>query len=177
MAGWVRLYRALSDSEVPLVAAMNGVAVGAGLQLGLLCDLRVVGRTSRFGLREVDVGLPAISGLWLLASMLGRSRAIELIMTGRLVGASEAFSMGLVHEVVEPSEVLPQALAMANALASVQPAALRATKRRLRETFADGLRDASDAATRYQVEAVATGIPQQFMERFLAGRPTQAAGS
>jgi enoyl-CoA hydratase/carnithine racemase len=168
MEEWVRLYRAIADLEVPSIAAMNGAAAGAGFQLGLLCDVRVAGTGARFGLREVDVGLPSITGLWLLALTVGRSRAVELILTGRLVGAAEALSIGLIHEVVEPDEVVPRAIERARAIAALPRNAVRATRRHLSELFGATLADACAAAARYQSDAIATGVPQALMAEFLA---------
>lgn len=170
MAGWVRLYHAIADLEVPSVAAMNGAAAGAGFQLGLLCDLRVAASNARFGLREVDVGLPSVSGWWLLASMVGRSRAVELILSGRLVGASEALAIGLIHEVVEPDELWPRVIERAAGFAALPRHALRASKLQLTALFDAGLVDASAAASRYQTDAIETGVPQALMAAFLEGR-------
>jgi enoyl-CoA hydratase len=168
MATWVDLYEAIAGLPMPTVAALNGVAAGAGFQLGLLCDLRVASSTARFGLREVDVGLPAVTGFWLLAAMLGRSRATELVLSGRLMAADEALAQGLVHRVAEASDVLSQAIALAAGLASQPPLAMRATRGRLLEVTLPALREASQAAARYQVAAVETGVPQVLMSGFLA---------
>lgn len=168
MATWVDLYEAIASLPMPTVAALNGVAAGAGFQLGLLCDVRVASSTARFGLREVDVGLPAVTGFWLLASMLGRSRAIDLVLTGRMMEADEAFAHGLVHRVTEPSELEATSLALALRLASLPRLAMRATRDRMREATLPALREASQAAARYQVAAVETGVPQELMSGFLA---------
>jgi enoyl-CoA hydratase/carnithine racemase len=170
MAGWVRLYRAIADLEVPSVAAMNGIAAGAGFQLALLCDVRIAASDARFGLREVDVGLPSVSGWWLLASMVGRSRAVELILSGRLVGATEALAIGLLHEVVEPDELWPRVIERAAEFAALPRHALRASKLQLTDLFDAGLADASAAASRYQTDAIETGVPQALMAAFLEGR-------
>lgn len=175
MRTWTDLYAAIADLPVPSVAVIDGVATGAGLQLGLLCDIRVASHAARMGLREVDVGLPAITGMWLLTEMLGRSRTLELILTGRLLDASEALRTGLVHHVVAPAAARDVGVGIAAAVAGRPTGALRATRRHLRELSRRAMDDACSAATRDQSAAIATGVPQRLMQQFLAARVARRA--
>jgi enoyl-CoA hydratase/carnithine racemase len=170
MRTWTDLYLAIADLPVPSVAVIDGVATGAGFQLALLCDVRVASETARMGLREVHVGLPAITGMWLLGQMVGRSRTTELILTGRLMDAPEALRIGLVHALTAPGDCLARGVAVAADLASRPPLALRATRHYLRELQRPRMDEASAAAIRDQAAAIATGVPQQLMHRFLADR-------
>ena len=175
MRTWTDLYFAIADLPVPSVAVIDGVATGAGFQLALLCDVRVASETSRSGLREVHVGLPAITGMWLLGEMLGRSRTLELILTGRLMDAPEALRVGLIHAVTAPAAALARGIDMATAIASRPPLALRATRRYLRELQRPSMDEATAAAIRGQGAAIATGVPQQLMRRFLADRAARGS--
>jgi enoyl-CoA hydratase/carnithine racemase len=170
METWVALYEAISALPVASVAILNGVAAGAGLQLGLLCDVRVAASSARLGLREIDVGLPAITGFWLYATMVGRSRAIESILTGRLVSAIEAQDMGLVDRVVAPEDARSVGLELAAQLAGRPRSWTRGMKAYLAEASRAAREDACAAAARDQVAALASGVPQALMGRFLGRR-------
>jgi enoyl-CoA hydratase/carnithine racemase len=168
MAGWRRYFDAVSSCQKPIVAAINGVAAGAGLQTALMADLRVAVPTARLLMAEVDVGLPAIVGAYLLSVHLGMSRAVDLVLSGRTVLAEQANRWGLVHGLAEPGELAVRAEAMARNLAGKPPNAMRLTLGNLRSALRLGLAEAEGAAERYQSEAIATGSPQVAMERFLA---------
>ena len=124
------------------------------------------------------MGLPAVTGFWLFSTILGRSRAIELVLTGRLMDAAEALDNGMLHGVVEPSLLREQGLALAERLAAMPAGALRATRAWLVEQTMPALRDASAAASRDQVAALESGEPQVLMTRFLArARERRASAS
>lgn len=167
MASWKGYFEALSSFTKPLIAAINGVAAGAGFQTALLCDYRVAVPQSRFIMAEIDAGLPCIVGCYLLTVHLGLSRATEIVLSGRTIGASEAREMGLIHEIVEPDDLAARAYAAAERLAGKPPVAMRLDLERFRSRLRDGLVEAEDAAARYQAEAVATGEPQRVMAAFL----------
>lgn len=175
MRTWTDLYLAIADLPVPTVAVIDGVATGAGFQLALLCDIRVASVNARVGLREVHVGLPAITGMWLLDEMVGRSRSLELILTGRLMDASEALQAGLVHAVTEPSGAVARGIALAKAISARPPLAMAATRRYLREIQRASMEEACAAAIRDQAAAIASGVPQRLMQRFLAERAARHA--
>jgi 2-(1,2-epoxy-1,2-dihydrophenyl)acetyl-CoA isomerase len=100
------LIRALRSTPKPVVAAVNGVAAGAGASLALACDYRIASEKAKFVLAFIKVGLVPDSGaVWFLTNMVGEARAMELATTGRPVDAQEALSLGLVNEVVTPDEL------------------------------------------------------------------------
>ena len=183
MAGWRRYFEALSTCPIPIVAAINGVAAGAGLETALLADIRIARPDARLVMAEVDVGLPAIVGGCLLAIHLGRSRAADLVLSGRTVLCEEAHQWGLVHELAEPEHLAGRADAIARSLAEKPPNAMRLTLGNLRSALRRDLAEAEAAAERYQSEAIASGDPQQAMARFLTRRksthatPDQAKGT
>ncbi|MFC4352242.1 enoyl-CoA hydratase/isomerase family protein [Fodinicurvata halophila] len=170
MDTWQRFFAAVSQCRKPIVAAVNGTAAGAGLQLALMADLRVAVPTARFLMAEINVGLPAIAGSYLLQTHLGQARMRELVLTGRVFTAEEASEWGLVQETRPPDQLLERAEAMALHLAEKPPVAMRLTLEMLRGMMRRGLSEAETAAVQYQSEAIATGEPQAQMARFFEAR-------
>jgi enoyl-CoA hydratase len=124
---------ALLGTDVPVVAAVNGAAVGWGMELALLADIRVASDRARFGELFVRRGLCCdVAGLGRLASLVGRERAAELLFTGRVIDAEEASAIGLVARVVPHRELLATALALADRIAANPPLAVRKLKQGLR---------------------------------------------
>jgi len=117
----------IETSGVPVIAAINGAALGGGLELALACHLRVASRIARFALPEVKLGvIPAYGGTQRLARVVGTGRAQQLMLTGESISAEEALEMGLVNRVVEPERLLTEALSLANEIARLAPLAIRA---------------------------------------------------
>jgi len=139
----------LEELEVPSVAAVNGVALGGGLELALACDLIVAAAGVRLGLPEINLGLiPGFGGTQRLALRVGLARARELVYTGEPVVAEEAHRIGLVNRVVPADRVVAEATALAAALAAKAPVALRQAKRATAMVAAD-----LAAGCRFEVEA------------------------
>ena len=124
-------------SPKPVIAAVNGAAVGGGFELALSCDLVVAADTARFGLPEVKRGLIAGGGGTLLGTRLPLSLALEVALTGELISAAQAFTWGLVNRVVPPAELLDASLALAATIAANGPIALRTTKELVRRAVLD----------------------------------------
>ena len=111
--------------EVPVIAAINGVAAGGGLELALSCDFRFAATTAKLGFPENNVGLiPGSGGCSRLVKLVGLARAKRLVMTGEMVSAERALALGLVEELHPPEELLPKAMTFAELLASKAPLAL-----------------------------------------------------
>jgi enoyl-CoA hydratase/carnithine racemase len=165
-----RLYAAVLNFDKPVVAAVNGVAAGSGYQVSLLCDVRVIHPGVTMGQTEVSSGIPSITGLYLTERALGRSRALEMMLTGRLLEAGELCQVGLAHHLVPAAEVVDRAVAMAERLARQPTVAVQATKQRAREQLAPGLWEAFEAAAEYDRRAWASGQPQQTMREFFEAR-------
>jgi enoyl-CoA hydratase len=127
---------ALLETDVPVVAAVNGAAVGWGMELALMADLRVASERARFGELFVLRGLCCdVAGLARLASLVGREKTAELLFTGDVIDADEAERIGLVSRVVPHAELLPKALALAEKIAANPPLAVRRLKAGLREAL------------------------------------------
>lgn len=128
--GIQRVPRRFAACDKPVVAAINGAAIGAGLDLACMCDIRVAAQGVKLGSTFVKVGLvPGDGGAYFLARTIGFPRALELVLTGRLVDAEEALAIGLVHAVVEADALLAAAKARARLVAANAPLAVRLTKR------------------------------------------------
>ena len=120
------------ELEVPVIAALNGHAIGGGFGLALICDIRIGARTAKYGANFVRLGLsPGMAISYVLPRIVGVSRAAELMFTGRLIDGEEAERIGLVSECHAAAEVLPRAMAMARVIAANAPLAVRATKAHL----------------------------------------------
>lgn len=119
----------------PVIAAVNGLAVGGGCETAVACDFRIASESAKLGYRQVALGV--ISG-WgggpRLVHLLGKGRALRLMTTGDLLSANEALAIGLVDEVVSPDQVMPSALALARRIAENPPLAVRAFKRLVQMT-------------------------------------------
>ena len=132
--GVQRVTRALLDCEIPIIAAINGHAIGLGLDLACLCDIRIAAKSAKMAASFIKVGIvPGDGGAWTLQQIVGYSKAAELFLTGDSFDADYAKSIGLVSEVVEDDALMDAALALAGRIAVNPVRALRLTKRLLRE--------------------------------------------
>jgi enoyl-CoA hydratase/carnithine racemase len=123
-------FRAIEGAPQPFVAAVNGAALGGGLELALACDLRVIAEGAEVGLPEVGLGIiPGAGGTVRLPRLVGVGRAKDLILTGRRVGAAEALAMGLVSRVAPAGRAVDEAVALAAQVARNAPISLRQAKR------------------------------------------------
>jgi len=169
--GWLgglrAAYRAVLGCDKPTVAAINGVAAGSGYQLALLCDLRISHAAAWIGQPEVNSGIPSITGAYLTRQIAGHGLTTEMMLTGRLLSGTEAAAGSLVHQLVEPSDVVPTALERAAELAGKPTVAFTLTKRSLRAAVEPGLWAAFDAAAVVDREAWDSGQPQAVMDQFL----------
>lgn len=129
-----RALRALEALKVPLIAAINGPAIGLGCDLACLADIRIASDRAKFGVTFLKLGLvPGDGGTWLLPRVIGESRAAELFFTGDVVDAPTACEWGLVSRVVPHDELMVEARALAARIAAMPPQALRQTKMMLRQ--------------------------------------------
>jgi len=132
--GIQRIPMAFERLDVPMIAAVNGAAIGAGLDLTTMCDLRIAGENAKFAESFVKVGIvPGDGGAWLLPRVVGYSKACEMALTGDPLNAQEALACGLVSRVVPDAELLDAARALANRIAVNPPYAVRMAKRLLME--------------------------------------------
>jgi enoyl-CoA hydratase/carnithine racemase len=132
--GIQRIPLAVSKLEVPIIAAVNGPAIGAGCDLTMMCDMRIASEKAVFAESFVKVGIiPGDGGAWFLPRVIGLSRANEMAFTGDPVNAETALAWGMVSKVVPPEELLNAAKDLAGRVAVNPPGALRMTKRLIQE--------------------------------------------
>ncbi|GAC1336884.1 MAG: enoyl-CoA hydratase-related protein [Candidatus Dormibacteria bacterium] len=124
-----RLTLEIESLHVPVIAAVNGIALGGGCEIALACDIRIAARSARFGQPEINLGIiPGWGGTQRLPRLIGRSRAMPLLFTGEQISAEQALDWGLVSQVVEPGELEQAAEALARTIAAKAPLAVAATK-------------------------------------------------
>ena len=159
------------DLEKPIIAAVNGFAMGGGFETALSCDIILSADTATFALPEVKVGFfAAAGGVQRLSRYIGRLAAQELVLTGRSITAQEALAMGVVNAVVPKAELLAAAMAKATQITAVSPSAVKASKRVLNAlAVAEGLSDSLDfsrevVADLAQTEDFKEGV-QAFVEK------------
>lgn len=163
--------------EVPVIAAVNGPAIGAGLDLACMCDIRVAGESARFAESFVKVGIvPGDGGAWLLPRIVGFSKASELALTGETIDAAEALAIGLVSRVVADDALLPTARSVAEKIAANPPHAVRMTKRLLREGQTTTLPALLDMSAAMQALAHATADHDEAVAAFLERRSPDFSG-
>ncbi|MSP59988.1 MAG: enoyl-CoA hydratase family protein [Myxococcales bacterium] len=162
----------LRELDRPVVAALNGVAAGAGAVIALACDFRIASERAKIAFLFVKVGLAGadMGAAWLLPQVIGLARATELLMLGDPVPADEALRIGLVHRVVAPERVQEEAQALASRLARGPRFALGMTKRMLNSEPTMALRDALEAEAQAQQICMAHPDFRAAYEAFVAKR-------
>ncbi|SEP76356.1 Enoyl-CoA hydratase/carnithine racemase [Mycobacterium sp. 88mf] len=149
--GIQRIPRALGRLEVPLIAAVNGAAIGAGCDLAMMCDIRIASERASFAESFVQLGLiPGDGGTWFLPRAIGYARAAELTFTGERIDAATALEWGLVSRVVAHDELLSEARTLADKIAVNPPRALRMAKRLLQESITGSLESTLSMAAAMQ---------------------------
>jgi Enoyl-CoA hydratase/carnithine racemase len=172
-----RLWNAVGSCPVPVIAAINGYALGGGLELAMNADIIIAGRSARLGQPEVKVGImPGAGGTQRLTRAIGKFRAMYLCMSGEVITAEQAYAMGLVSKLVDDERVLDEALALANHLASLPPIALA----QIKEVILEGADIPLSAALALERKAVqllfATQDKQEGMRAFLEKRQPRYVG-
>jgi enoyl-CoA hydratase/carnithine racemase len=164
--------------EVPVIAAVNGPAIGAGCDLACMCDIRIAGESAKFAQSFVKLGIvPGDGGAWLLPRIVGFSKASEMALTGDLLGAREALACGLVSRVVPDDQLLAEAAALAARIAANPPHAVRITKRLLREACGASLSAVLENSAAAQALCHATDDHREAVDAYLAKRAPRFTGN
>ena len=175
--GIQRLPLAFEALDVPVIAAVNGPAIGAGCDLACMCDIRIASDTASFAESFVKIGLvPGDGGAWLLPRIVGFSKACEMALTGDAVNAQEALSIGLVSQVVASSGLLAAAGAMAARIAANPAHAVRMTKRLLRASRDSNLATLLEMSASFQALAHVTEDHKEAVSAFLNKRKASFTG-
>lgn len=161
---------AVMDCPVPVVAAIQGTCVGAGLELVAGADLRIAADNARFAMPEVLVGVPSVIEAALLPRLIGRGRSARLVLTGEVVDAAIAERWGLVEEVVAIGGLAGRAAALVQSIADADPAAVRAQKVLCRQWDTLALADAVEASVATFAASFTTDVPRRRMAAALERR-------
>lgn len=177
---WERVYRiafTLERLDKPVIAAVNGVAVGAGMDMALMCDMRFMAKSARMSEIYIRVGaVPGDGGCYYLPRLVGRAKALELMMSGDFVGAEEALRIGLVNRVCEDAELVEETQAFAERLASQSPIALRMIKRAVDCGMRSDLRTSLDLISSHMGVVMTTKDAIEALSAVQAGRPPKFTG-
>ncbi len=164
-----RLSLKLAALPQPVIAAVNGTAMGGGCELALACDFRIIARGGVFGLPEVRVGiLPGAGGTQRMARLLGTAKAMELIMLGNAVDADEAARLGLAHRAVDADRLMPEVMALANELASRPPLSVALIKQCIRQGIEMPLEDALHLESDAFMQTMRSEDASRLMRSYLA---------
>lgn len=172
-----RVMSAIERCPKPVIAAVNGFALGGGCELALGCDIRIVAENARFGQPEVNLGvIPGFGGTQRLARLIGKGRALEMILTGEMIDAAEAYRIGLANKIVPLDQLLDTTKKMASAITSKGPYAVQLAK----EAVRNGLELDLERANQYEAElfglCFATVDQKEGMVAFLEKRQAEFKG-
>jgi enoyl-CoA hydratase/carnithine racemase len=175
--GVQRIPRALETCDVPVIAAVNGPAIGAGFDLANMCDIRLGSTNAQFGETFANLGLIAgDGGALFLQRIVGYQRTAELTFTGRIVKAEEAKALGILLEVTEPDALLPRAKELAAKIAAKPPLTLRYAKRLLKLAQTQGVDEHLEASAAFQAICHKTDDHQEALTAFFEKRPGKFQG-
>ncbi len=170
--------RAMADLEIATIAAVNGHAIGLGLDIAVLCDLRLIADTARVASSFVKVGIvPGDGGAWVLQKAMGYTKAAEMTLTGDQYSAAQVVEMGLFGKAVAPDKLMDEARAMAERIAVNPPRAVRLTKRLLREAQHARYADILELSAAYQAIAHETADNLEAIDAFIEKRPPRFTGA
>lgn len=159
-------FRAIREHPAPCIAAVNGYALGAGLELVMSCDVAIASENARLGMPEVKVGLPSVVECALMPNIIGLMRTRELLLTGDSIDAHEAYRIGLVNQVVSPADLAPAVQRMAARLYSNGARALWLQKDLINRWLNLPMEEAIEAGIRCLAMAYATSDPQEAIQAF-----------
>jgi enoyl-CoA hydratase len=177
-AGNNRLFREIEELPIPTIAAVNGFALGGGMELALACDLRIASTNAKMGLPETGLGiLPGAGGTQRLPRIVGLGIAKEMVLTGRILDADEALRVGLVNRVVAPDALVSAAQEWAFKIAERAPVAVRLAKMSLNASSSAPLPAGLDFEILAQTVLNATNDMKEGMTAFLEKRPAKYRGT
>ncbi|MCG8539670.1 MAG: enoyl-CoA hydratase-related protein [Clostridia bacterium] len=165
------LFRKIELMEKPVIAAVNGFALGGGCELAMGCDIRIAGEKAKFGQPEVSLGItPGFGGTQRLSRLVGIAKAKELIFTGKIIDAETAEKIGLVNEVVPQEELMDRAMKMAEKISSASKTAIKYSKAAINRGFETDIETGLDMERDLFALCFATFDQKEGMEAFLQKR-------
>jgi len=168
---------ALHTAEIPVIAAVNGAAIGAGFDLACMCDIRIASTRAQVSEAFINLGItPGDGGAWFMQRLIGYQKAAELTFTGRLITAEEGLRLGLFLEVVEPDALMPRVRELALHIAAKPPLTLRLTKRLMKLAQRSDLADFLDLCACFQSLSHHTSDHLEAVSAFLEKRQAHFTG-
>ena len=172
-----RIALTLEDLDKPVIAAINGAAMGAGLDMALMCDFRVCSDRAKLAESYINMGLiPGDGGAWFLPRLVGTSKALELLLTGDVLTAYEALGLGIVNRVVDHERLMEETFAFAAVIASKPPLAVRMMKRAVYQGQTSSLRAHLDYISSQEALLSDTADHQEAAKAFLEKRDPKFEG-
>ena len=169
-----RVFKKIEDLPFPVIAAVNGFALGGGCELAMACDIRIASMKARFGQPEVKLGIiPGFNGTYRLAKLVGQGAAKELIYTARMIDADEALRIGLVNSVVAPEELAGAVDATVALILQNAPIAVSFAKTCINENYDLDIDESIALENQYFSKCFATSDQKEGMDAFLNKRPAQ----
>lgn len=165
-----KCFQAIRQSKKIVIAAINGYTLGGGLELAASCDLRIASEKAFFGMPEVKVGIPSVIESALLPHLIGLGRTAELVYTGKMIDAQEAWRIGLINQVVPPEKLISATRELAKLILQNGPTALVIQKRLLAQWMELNLSEGIRAGIRAFRECYQTSEPHEGMQAFLEKR-------
>ncbi|MCL4424282.1 MAG: enoyl-CoA hydratase-related protein [Firmicutes bacterium] len=171
------VFRQVETYPKPVIAAINGVCLGGGNELAMACDLRLAAESARFGQPEINLGIiPGWGGTQRLTRLVGKTRAMEILLLGQMIDAQEAWRIGLINHVVPDGELLARARELGNQLASQPSLAMAAIKRLLDEGLNTSLMEGLDLELKEFVAVFETEDAREGVTAFLGKRKPDFKG-
>ena len=172
-----KVFRTIETLLIPVIAAVNGFALGGGCELAMCCDIRIASVKAKFGQPEVGLGIiPGFSGTYRLPKLIGQGYAKEMIYTGKIIRADEALRIGLVNSIHEPEELLPAALEMAKKMLACAPVAISLAKQSINENYDLDAPASLELESKLFGKCFATADQKEGMAAFLEKRPAKFEG-
>jgi enoyl-CoA hydratase/carnithine racemase len=173
-----RVPLALEDLDKPVIAGINGVAVGAGMDMALMCDMRIMARSASLSEGYIRVGMvPGDGGCYYLPRLVGTAKALELLLTGDFISADEAGRLGIVNRVVDDDQFPAAVAALAAKIAAAPPVTVRAIKRATYQSARCDLRTALDLISSHMAVVASTDDAAEAMAAFREKRTPDFSGS
>ncbi len=172
-----RSWQKLSLVQIPIIAAVRGLALGGGCELAMSCDMIIAGDSARFGQPEIKIGtIPGAGGTQRLVRALGKAKATELILTGEMFSAQEAFDWGLINKVVPDESVLDESISLAKKIADHSPIAVKLAKESILKSYEISLSSALEFERRNFYLTFSSEDQKEGMTAFLEKRTPQYKG-
>jgi len=171
------MMKSIQNFPSPVIAAINGFALGGGCELACACDIRLASKKAKMGQPEVNLGIiPGYGGTQRLPRIVSRGKAMQLILTGEMIGAEEAYRIGLVDEIYEPEELMDKAMAMAKLIASKGPLAIQHAKECINRGLDVSLSAGCDLEKAHFGSTCGTDDKNEGMSAFLEKRKPEFTG-